>query len=99
MVEAAEVEKVILGALENLNEELPTDRKIKVSPETILFGVNAELDSLSLVSLVVEVESAVNTKFGLDLTLADERAMSRPVLPFTSVQTLRDYVLELANTK
>ena len=28
--------------------------------------------------------------------LADDRAMSRPVSPYTSVATLRDYVLELA---
>ena len=97
MIEATEVEKIILTALANLNEELPADRRINISVDTVLFGVNAELDSLSLVSLVVEVESEVNTKLGLDITLADERAMSRPVLPFTSVQTLRDYVLELSN--
>ena len=96
MIEADEVEKLILGALENLNAELPADRKLKIRPDMVLFGLNAELDSLSLVSLVVEVESAVNSRLGLDVSLADERAMSRPVLPFTSVQTLKEFILELA---
>lgn len=97
MIEAAEVEKLILNALENLNEELPADRKVNIRPDTVLFGLNAELDSLSLVSLVVEVESAINSRLGLDISLADERAMSRPVLPFSNVQTLKDYILEIAS--
>lgn len=97
MIEAAEVEGLILKALEDLNEELPAGRKLDVNPDTPLFGVDAQLDSLALVSLVVEVELAINTRLGLDLSLADERAMSRPVLPFTSVRTLRDYILELAS--
>ncbi len=97
MVEAAAVESVILKTLETLNGELSDDKKIKVTPDTVLFGVNAELDSLSLVSFVVEIEAAVNSAFGLDVSLADERAMNRSVLPFTNVQTLKSYILELAN--
>jgi acyl carrier protein len=97
MIEAAEVEGLILKALEHLNEELPPGKQIAVRPDTPLFGVDSQLDSLSLVSLVVEVELAINTRLGLDLSLADERAMSRPVLPFTSVRTLRDYILELTS--
>ena len=96
MIESSEVEELILNALRNVNDELAADRKINVRPDTVLFGMNAELDSLSLVSLVVEVESAVNSRLGLDVSLADERAMSRPVLPFANVQTLKDYILEIA---
>lgn len=96
MVDGAEVEKWILQALENLNEELPPERRLRVRPDMVLFGRNAELDSLALVSLVVEVESLLSARLGLDVSLADERAMSRDILPFTNVQTLRDYVLELA---
>lgn len=95
MMNSAEVESLILGVLKDVNEELPDDRKINVRPDTILFGVDAELDSLALISLVVGVESAVNVRWGLDLMLADERAMSREILPFSNVQTLKAYILEL----
>ena len=97
MLEAAQVETVILKVLESVNDELPADRKLRVRPEMVLFGVNAELDSLALVSFVVEVEGAINAAFSLDLSLADERAMNQPVLPFSNVQTLKAYIVELAN--
>jgi hypothetical protein len=38
--------------MENLNEELDSDPKIEVSPDTPLFGVDAVIDSLSLVSII-----------------------------------------------
>jgi hypothetical protein len=47
------------------------------------------------VSLVVEVETLLNNRHGIDVVLADERAMARDVLPFTNVGTLRDYIVEL----
>ena len=91
------VEALILNALINLNEELAPEQQIEVRPTTVLFGVDAEIDSLSLVSLVVDIEAALYSKLGLDIALVDDRAMDREVLPFTSVQTLRDYIVELAN--
>ena len=63
---------------------------------TVLFGADSELDSLSLVSLVVEVESALANR-GLDVSLAEEAAMTRAVPAFTNVQTLKDYILETAH--
>ena len=96
MIQSDEVEKLIFDALNNLNEELSEDRKIEVSAETILFGLNAELDSLSLVSVVVDIESNLSS-IGLDISLTDENAMSQDVLPFSSVKALKEYILEMAN--
>ena len=61
----------------------------------MLFGAGSRLDSLQLVSLITDVEVALNTEHGLDVSLADDRALERAESPFTSVETLRDYVLEL----
>lgn len=97
MIQTEDVEAIILEALTNLNEELPDDKQVNVDLSTVLFGVKAELDSLSLVSVVVEVESAVNNKLGVGISLTDDRAMSQDVMPFTSGVTLRDYILETAN--
>jgi acyl carrier protein len=88
---------VIFKALSTLNEELPEERRLALSASTVLFGVSAEVDSLSLVSLVVDIEAGLAERFGKDIALTDERAMSEAVLPFTSVGTLRDYALMLAN--
>jgi acyl carrier protein len=86
---------IILQALESLNEELDAAQQVEIGPRTPLFGPEAQLDSLSLVSVIVDVETALTMKWGLPVSLTDDRAMSREISPFDDVGTLTDYVLEL----
>jgi acyl carrier protein len=95
-LDATIVEAIILRALEDLNEELAPEDLIDVSPTTALFGPDARLDSLSLVSVIVDVETALGLFHGLTISLVDDRALSRDVAPYRDVQTLTAYVLELA---
>jgi len=90
------VEAVIFRAIEALNAERQPSERITPTVDTGLFGADALLDSLEFVSVITDVETSLNVDHGLDIALADDRAMSRPVSPYTSVATLRDYVLELA---
>ena len=69
-----------------------------VGPDTILFGPDAELDSLSLVSVIVDIETALNCDYSLDLSLTDDLAMTREISPFTDVPALKAYILELIAT-
>ncbi len=89
------VEAVIFRAIHALNaERRPADR-IEPTAETGLFGTDAALDSLEFVSVITDVETTLNLEHGLEISLADDRAMSRRLSPYTSVATLRDYVMEL----
>ena len=90
------VEGIIFKGLAFLNEDLPDDGKIVISEKTPLFGVEAEIDSLSLVSLIVDIESELNSEFSLEISLTDDRAMTRAESPFLNVESLRGYILELA---
>lgn len=96
MLDEQAVETLILKSLHTLNDELPDDRKFEVRSDTKLFGVDAVIDSLSIVSLIVDLETTLNVDHGLDITLADDRAINQPVSPFTDVQTLKRYIAELA---
>jgi acyl carrier protein len=91
-----QVEQMVLAALTDVNDEQPDDDKFEVGPQTALFGPGAQIDSLSLVSLIVDVESALNVDHDLPISLTDDRAMARAVSPFDNVQTLKEYILELA---
>lgn len=91
----ADVLEVIYKALNSLNEERGSDEQIVVGPDTCLFGANSALDSLSLVSVIVDLETLVSDKFGKSVSLTDDRAMSRDPVPFSSVGTLKAYLLEL----
>jgi acyl carrier protein len=95
MIDRETVEKVIFDALRNLNEERPTNEQIKVSSETELFGGQSSLDSLSLVSIVVDIEAEIADLSNAEVSLTDERAMSQEISPFNNVNTLTNYILLL----
>ena len=95
MLDHDAVQAIVLTALETINEERDADDKLVVTPQTRLFGADAELDSLALVSVIVDVEEAVSSASGRTVALTDDRAMSREVSPFTDVQALTAYVVEL----
>lgn len=95
MLDHDAVQAIVLDALETINEERDADDKLAVTPSTRLFGADAELDSLALVSVIVDVEEAVSRASGRTVQLTDDRAMSQDVSPFTDVQTLTAYVVKL----
>ena len=91
----AEIEALVFEALETLNTELPSDQQVAINATTALFGADATLDSLSLVSVIVDVETGLTLRFEREISLTDDRAMAREVSPFTDVSALVDYILEL----
>ena len=95
MINEEKVLEIILRALQSLNDELPAKEKFKAGPTTSLFGSNATLDSLALVSVIVDVEGDVSTALGRSISLTDDRAMSQEVSPFDNVQTLLNYIMIL----
>ena len=90
-----EVEQLIMEALNELNDEFPDDEKIIINSDAILFGKDSQIDSLSLVSLIVSIESKLCSILDRDLSLTDDRAMTRLESPFLNVQTLKNYILEI----
>ncbi|MBU0983648.1 MAG: acyl carrier protein [candidate division Zixibacteria bacterium] len=92
MVDKKNILEEIYGAIGQLNGELPPDSQLDSSAETVLFGAGSKLDSLGLVNLIVGTEQRLQDRFGVAVTIADERAMSQKNSPFRTVGTLADYV-------
>lgn len=88
----------ILGAIyfciDEFNRQRETDGQLGLSPNTMLYGAEGQLDSLALVHLIVAVEQRIEDEFGVSLTLADDRALARKGSPFRSVATFADYIAE-----
>jgi acyl carrier protein len=82
----------IYRAVDWINGELPPNRQLIKAPETRLLGSETALDSMRLVSLIITIEREVEDAFGVALTLADERALSMKASPFSSIQSLADYI-------
>jgi len=89
----AEVRKLVVEALEELNEELDYDYLKNVTDETEIFGGDDALDSLSLVRLVTAVEISVNEEFDSNVLLASEKAMSMRNSPYRNVAALTEFII------
>ena len=63
-----------------------------IDEDTVVFGKGALLDSLGLVTMVMELEQRLEEEHGVTVVLADERAMSRRSSPFRSLGTLLDHI-------
>ena len=89
--------QIVLASLSNTVEMTTGDAVTADSfrESTRLIGHEAVLDSMGLVSMILEVEQNILDRFGVVIIIADERAMSQKRSPFRSVETLTDYVYEL----
>jgi len=70
--------------------------KEALNTELHLLGHDSPLDSIGLVTLIVDVEQRLLTDFDLSVTLASEKAMSRRHSPFRTVGSFADYICELS---
>jgi len=94
-----QIQAIISDAIIELNEELDYDHLRTPSAETPIFDGEDSLDSLSLVSLIVDIEARVEDNFSTEVVLASEKAMSMKNSPYRSVASLTEFVLqEMSNT-
>ncbi|MBD3727167.1 MAG: hypothetical protein IE936_08885 [Moraxella osloensis] len=80
---------LVLETVKEIGEDQNNQALIDATEDTRLFGEN--LDSMGIVFLVTDLESRISDELDVDLTLADERAMSQKTSPFRSVKTLAKY--------
>lgn len=85
---------LLLESLNELREESGKEAITQFDPEYRLFGEEGELDSLGLVSLIVDLEARVQDQWGVSVVLADERAMSNRSSPFRNLESLKNLLNE-----
>ena len=87
----AEIVEIVLAAMRRANLARRAEHQLEVSTNAALFAAGNPLDSLGLVSLLIDVEEALQ-EAGHALILSDSRAMSQTHSPFRSVPTLVEYI-------
>jgi acyl carrier protein len=86
--------KIVIQALELSNKSRSNDTQIPISDTSILFGQNGHLDSMGLVSLLMDIEDAFQEQ-GIDISLSDEKAMSMARSPFKNIPSITQYIHDL----
>ena len=88
------VMRVIFRAIDDVNQQLPGERRLEKSPETMLLGSEG-LDSLGLVSFIVATEQRLEEEFGSPVSLFNEDELSPEGNAFRTIGTLTEYVVTL----
>ena len=86
---------VVKTALHDLLTQNGDEIPAPFDESVVLVGKDAVIDSLGVVSLIVEIEQVLETEHDVSVTLANDRAMSERNSPFRTVGVLADHVLSL----
>lgn len=92
MLERQKALDVVLGCLREAVEQASGDASA-VMEDTPIVGPGAVLDSIGVVSLIVDIEQRLEMDHQVSVTLANDRAMSQKNSPFRTAGVLADHVL------
>ncbi len=65
---------------------------IPLAEDTVLVGDTGLLDSMGLLTFLLDVEQRIEERFGASVVLVTEDALAREPNPFTTVGSLADHV-------
>ena len=93
------IEKMIYATLDEVLNDLNLDIPEKKDLDTELYSGSGVLDSLALVSFLVNLEQKINDENNINITIASDRAMSMKHSPFSTVKSLVIYLEKVISEK
>ena len=91
------IEKIIFDTIDQINDDLGVNI-IKAS-DSDLVGGESPLDSLGVITLLMELENNIEDSFGIELTLVNDDVLSNEKNPLSNVNTLKIHLEKIINAK
>ena len=88
-------QNIVSEAIIEVNLDQDLDGKIINSPEILLLNSQSNVDSLTLVRLLIAVERIIEEKTGKSVVVVDESTFEAEESPFSTVGTLIAHVERL----
>ena len=88
------IRQMVFAVFDELNEQLPANRKLVKAGTTALAGPNGLLDSLGLVNFIVALEQKIEADFETSVSLIDDDLLSQEN-HFSSVDALTGYLASI----
>jgi acyl carrier protein len=88
------VEEIVFNIIRNNTEDLNIG---SINYDTLLLSGGSTIDSMTIVSIIVDLESELTDAFQKEISLSDDKAMLRKISPYDNVKNLIEYVIELLN--
>lgn len=90
-MEKSRVKDIII---DSFNELIDTEGiSIEVNGDTALMGSNSVIDSLGLVTLLVDIEARLSDE-DVEISILSEKAMSQKNSPFLNIESLTEFISE-----
>jgi len=90
-----QIKEILFKSVEEINKTLDEDQQLELSTETVLLGKDGNIDSITLVNLIVAIEESIEDELNVEITLVDEKALSQKESPFRTIGTLIDYIAQV----
>lgn len=87
--------ELVFKAIDAINIQLSANEKIPKEITTILYGEGSQLDSLTLVNLIVEIEQQFQDGLGRNLALTDESTLFQEDSPIKTINSLIAFISNL----
>ena len=84
--------EIVLASLRDAVDQAGGD-PATVDEDTVIVGPDAVIDSIGVVSLIVDIEQRLEMDHQVSVTLASDRAMSQRNSPFRTAGVLADHIL------
>ncbi len=94
MVAESEILEVLFSCIDEINKQLPPNEKLNKELDTKLAADGGHLDSLGLITLLVEMEESLKNKLDIDCSLVDELTQEYAENPFLTIGTLAKWISE-----
>jgi len=85
--------EIIFNSIDAINLQLPSNKRIIKHQDTVLVGDHCDIDSLSLINLIVEVEENLNIVVGKRVSILEEGLMSDDYDTFSTISELADWIV------
>ncbi len=92
MIDRTVAIEIVLSALREAVDQNGGDAAA-VGEETVIVGPEAVIDSIGVVSLIVDIEQRLEMDHQVSVTLANDRAMSQRNSPFRTAGILADHII------
>ncbi len=84
---------IVISCLKDALEQFGAPAE-DITEKSTIVGPSAVLDSISAVSLIVDIEQRLEMDHNIYVTLASEKAMSQKSSPFRTAGVLADHICE-----
>lgn len=84
--------EIIFTSIKEVNENQPSDNRLKLKKDEFLVSDKSKIDSLGLITLLVNIEDKINKTYNVDLNLLEENFISDEKTPFQTIDNLAEWL-------